>query len=105
MEENIMSYLIKNGIIVENPTEKEILKALRDVFEKYKTDADYLEEYYTKHPGQMSVDEFVDSISEIESSKIQVRSYILKVKKIQKHNRVLKRKETIQKIKSKILGR
>ncbi len=102
--EKIKLFLSKNGVETENLTEKEMLKILKSMFEKCKIDIDCLEISYQKNPLAMTSSEYVDMINYYETKKTIIQGYLLQAMQLQKDNRILKRKQVIYKIKTKILG-
>ncbi len=103
--EEIELFLKESGIVEENLTEKQMLKILRNIIDKCKIDSDCLEIDYHKNPEKMTKNDFIDILDKLELKKVKTYYYLLKVKQMQKDNRIGRRREVVKKVKQKILGR
>ena len=101
-EMTLSEFLENYGIKEEGLTSKEKLQILRQIILSHKVDKDLTDFSYSQKEVSEKTDEvikeYVSTINNLDVKIISAMGYIVKIREIQKEERLQKRKQVIQKI-------
>ena len=97
-QEQIDFYLEKNGLIELSRTDKERVKKLKDIIFIEKVNLDYYD--LKRQNNQLTSDEYLDLLHKSRINIYDAVSYIAIIKEVAKEEKIAKRRQSFQKIKS-----
>ena len=95
---SVEEFLKTYGFEQENLNDKEKVKALKQIILSAAVDKDCEEDRYTKNIDSQTRNEYVSKIHNLTLLQMQAQHHIFKIKRIQKEQRRLKRKEGFEKV-------
>lgn len=95
--ESLDFFLEKYGVSEKNLSDKEKVKALKDIIVNIKVEEDFLEENYVNKKNNISDSEYVNGIKELDVDEGYAYEHILRVRFSIKESRKLKVKQFFQK--------